>query len=802
MGNLPGEIRYAIRTLLRSPGFSLAAILTLALGIGATTAIFTVVNGVLVHPLPYPNPHRLVMVWGHHPTIGRETASLPDFLDWRRENRSFDRLAAWANAGYNMTGAGEPEVVRGAQVTADFFPVLGAAIPLGRGFEAAEELGGAPRVVVIGHDFWRRRFGGSPDVIGRTIVLSGVPHTIVGVAGRSLGLPEERDILTPMVTDTVMGRRNDFLHVIGRLRPGIELRRAQDEMATIARRLETQYPASNAGWGTELVGLQEEIVGPVRPALWTFMGAVLLVLLIACANVANLMLARSAAREREATIRTALGASRRRLVRQLLVECLVLSLAGGVLGIAVAAWGVDALRLLETGTIPRLNETRLDGSALGFALALSLLTGLLFGLAPALRLGRDDLREGLQRGGRAQTGSRGAGRTRSFLVQLEVAIAFVLLVGAALLLRSFDRLQRIDPGFRGAGVLTARVTLPRLRYGEPKQQVAFVAALRERLDALPGVTSAALASDGPMGDGLPYWGFAIAGQEPLAPEAVQDAAVFRTSPRYFTTLGIPLVRGRAYDDGDREGANAVAVISRSMAERYWPGRDPLGSRITLEDPADPAATWMTIVGVVGDVHEESPGRIPYPQLYLPIAQVSSRSLLIVARTAGNPTALVPALRGAVQAIDRDLPLSQIATMDDRIANTIDRPRVNALMLGGFALSALALAAIGIYGVIAYGVVQRTRELGIRLALGAGAGWVIRLVIRQGMAPVFVGIAFGLAGALAGGRVLRSLLFGVGATDPIAFGAVTVFLVLVAFAATWLPARRAARSDPMTALRAD
>jgi putative ABC transport system permease protein len=573
-------------------------------------------------------------------------------------------------------------------------------------------------------------------------------------------------------------------------------------MSTIARRLESEYPASNAGWGTELVGLQEQVVGPVRPALSVFMGAVLLVLLIACANVANLMLARAAAREREAIIRATLGASRRRLARQLLVECAVLALAGGFLGIGLAAWGVDGLRSLELGAIPRLDEIRLDLPTLGFALGLSLLTGFLFGLAPAMRLGRDGLREGLQHGGRGLAGSRGAHRTRAILVQVEVAIAFVLLVGAALLLRSFDRLQRIDPGFRGHGVLTARVTLPRSRYSEPDRQVAFASMLRERLKALPGVTTAAVASDGPMTNGIPFWGFAIAGQEPLPPEAVQDAAVFRTSPEYFNTLGIPVMRGRVYDAGDREGATPVAMISRSMAERYWPSRDPIGSRITLGDPADSTAVWITVIGVVGDVHEESLGRQPYPQLYLPFAQVSDRSLLIVARTAGDPTGLVPAVRGALRAIDRDLPLSQVATMDERVAETLGRPRVNALMLGGFALSALALAAIGIYGVIAYGVVQRTRELGIRMALGADAGKVLRLVLRQGMAPVLVGTTFGLVGALAGGRVLRSLLFGVTATDPVTFGAVTIFLVIVAFAATWLPARRAAGADPMVALRTD
>jgi predicted permease len=646
-----------------------------------------------------------------------------------------------------------------------------------------------------------RQFSGRPDVIGRSILLSGVPHTIVGVAGASLGLPEERDLLVPLLTDSATGRRNDFLRVIGRLRPGVGVDRAQQELSTIARRLEVAYPQTNAAWGVEIVGLQEQIVGPIRPALLLFMGAVALVLLIACANVANLMLARVASREREITIRAALGASRRRLVRAILTESGVIALAGGALGVVLAVWGVATIRILESDAIPRLGETRLDVVALAFALGVSLASGLLLGLIPAAKVLARDRRGALREGARGDATGRSSGRTRGALVLGEVSMAFVLLIGAALLLRSFDRLQRVDPGFQGQGVITARISLPRLTYGEDSRQAEFASRLLAESGVLPGVRSVAVASDAPMTDNASYWGLAIAGAAPPPADEVQDAAVFRVSPDYFQTLGIPLASGRSFDANDRAGSTPVVLISRTMAEKFWPGRDPIGARITFDNP-DSSAVWRTVVGIVGDVHEQSPGRPPYPQVYLPFAQATGRYLLIAVRTSGDPRGLVPALRRVVNRIDPGLPLSQVSTMEERVATVLARPRINAVLLGGFACTALLLAVIGIYGVIAYGVVQRTRELGIRMALGARGADVLRLVVRQGMNPVLAGIGMGLVGALAGGRLLRSLLFGVGPTDPIAFGAVTIVLFGVGLAATWLPARRATRADPLMALRAE
>ncbi len=795
------QLRHSLRSLRRAPAFTLAVLTTLALGIGANTAMFSAVDGVLLNPLPYPDPDRLVIVWGRHVAIGQETASLPDFLDWRSDARSFESLSAMTNTRFNLTGAGEPEVVRGALATAGLFRTFGVVPAIGRGFRDDEERSAAPRVALLGEGYWRRRFGGDRDVVGRQVQLSGIPYTVIGIVPATLQLTQPIDVWAPLATDTTRHRRADFLTVFGRLRPGVDLGRAQAEMTTIARRLERQYPQTNQGWGAEVVGLKEQVVGEIRPALLVFMGAVGLVLLVGCANVANLMLARVAGRGRELTIRAALGASRARLAGELLLESVVLGLLGGVLGLVLAVWGIEALRSLEPGTIPRIGEIGLDPRVLGFALVLSLLTAVLFGLAPMWRLSRGDLREGLTEGSRGVAGGGGIRRVRSALVLAEVALAFVLLAGAALLLRSFDRLQQVDPGFSTDGILTARIALPRAKYKEGAQRVAFAEQLLIGVGSRPGVRSAAIVSDAPLGDSPPYLSFGIQGVAARSDGAVQDAEVFAASPEYFEALRIPLIQGRFYGAGDRAGSQGVAVINQALARRFWPGRSALGARITLGDPADPES-WRTVVGIVGDVRQERLSEQAYPQIYLPFAQSPSRSMVLAVRAQGDAASLVPAIRASLTELDPDLPLADIATMEERKAVSLTRPRVNAGVVGGFALAALVLAAVGIYGVVAYGVVQRTRELGIRMALGAGGGPLLRMVIRQGMMPVLFGMALGLVGALAGGRVLRSLLFGVGPADPATFVAVTFFLVAVALAAIYLPARRAARSDPMVALRND
>ena len=796
------NLRQAFRSLRRAPAFTLAAVATLALGIGANTAIFSAVNGVLLHPLAYPDPDRLVVIWGRHTTIGQETASLPDFLDWRAQARSFERLGAIANTRFNVTGTAEPEVVNGGIATASLLRVFGVAPTVGRGFRDDEERGGAARVAMLGEGYWRRRFGAEPDIVGSRILLSGVPHTVVGVVPAQLRLERPVDVWTPLATDSTRPRRADFLTVFGRLRHGVPLDRAQQEMTTIMRRLEAQYPESNAGWGAEVVGLREQMIGEIRPALLVFMGAVGLVLLVACANVANLMLARAAGRTREVTIRSALGASRTRLAGELLLESMLLALLGGVLGLLLALWGIEGLRSLGPDTIPRVDEIGLDPRVLGFALALSLVTGLLFGLAPVWRMARRNLHEGLAGGSRSVAGGSGIQRARSALVLGEVALAFVLLAGASLLLRSFERLQQVDPGFAADQVLTARVTLPRISYPEEERWLAFGRGLLARTATEPGVRSAALVSDAPLGDSPPYGSFEIQGGETPPPGAVQDAAVFTASATYFETLRIPLVRGRLFEESDRAGGQDVALVSESAAQRYWRGRDAVGTRITFGDPSDPEVRWMTVVGVVGDVLHDRLNEQAYPQIYVPFEQSPERSMVLVARTSGDPLAMVPAVRRAIEGLDSDLPLADVSTLEERKVVSLARPRVNATVLGGFALAALVLAAVGIYGVVAYGVVQRTRELGIRMALGAGGSTLLRMVIRQGMMPVLGGMAVGLVGALAGGRLLRGLLFGVGTGDPATLTLVTGFLVAVALAAMYLPARRASRSDPMLALRVD
>ncbi len=803
MGELIRDLRLAFRQLRRNPGFAAAAILTLALGLGANTAIFSVVNGVLLRPLPFGDPDRLVMVWGHQTTIGRETASLPDFLDWRASASSFEHLAAFASTSYPVSGQGDAELVRGAMTTADFFRTLGVTPALGRDFLAGEDSKGAARVVIVGYGYWQRHYGGRADAVGSRINLGAEgPYTIVGVAPRDLRWEGTVDLWTPLATDSTRPRRDDFLTVVGRLRVGTTVARAQAELATIAKGLTERYPDSNTGWTVELVPLQQQMVGDVQPALLVFMGAVGLVLLIACANVANLMLARLTSRQREIAVRVALGASRARLLRQVLAESVMLAIFGGASGVVLAVWGVQVLRLYPSGTIPRMEEVGLDLRVVAFSLVLALLVGLGFGLVPGLRLMHPDLQRGLKDGGRSVAGGIGVRGLRRALVTAEVAVAFVLLIGAGLLLRSFVRLLDVDPGFRTENILTARVSLPRVKYAEDSRRVALYQDLSDRIRSMPGVQSVGLVSAAPLGDGVPYNSFEIEQAPVTDPGVVQDAETYTATPGYFGVLGIPLVRGRMLIDADREDGARVAVISQEMAHRYWKGVDPIGSRITLGDPADPRAEWLTVVGIVGDVRHQRLDEKPYPQLYIPMAQSPGRRMVIAVRLAGNPMSLAAVLRRALAELDPDVPLSDVRTMSERVAESTARPRSSATLLSLFAGTALLLALVGIHGVIAYGVAQRTREMGIRVALGAGRRQVVRLVMRDGLGPVFTGIGLGVAGAYAGSRLLRGMLFEVGAGDAETYLAVTCAIVAVAVAATYWPARRATSVDPMVALRSD
>jgi predicted permease len=788
------DLRTALRQLRRAPGFTLVVALVLAFGIGVNTAIFSVVNAVLLRDLPYRAPDRLVMAFTTYPDFGHSSASLPDFLDWRAGFRGSGDLAAFANASFNVTGEGVPERAKGAAVTSDYFRVLGTAPVHGRAFLVEEERGAMPGVAMLGHGFWQRRFGGNPQVVGSTITLNGVPRTIVGVAPASLTLPDGPDVLVPLRTDTVLGRRSEYLQVIGRLASGVTLERGRAVLATVNRRLQAQYPETNSERLTiDLVPMRDEVVGAARPALLVFMGAVGLVLLVACANIANLLLVRATVREREVAVRTALGASRRRVVRQFLIESLVLALGGGVAGLALAAVIVRLLRATALDAIPRLGEVGLDARALAFTLVLSAGTGLLFGLVPALRLARGELQGVLRGGGRGVAGT--SGRLRSGLVLAEVALSVVLLVGAGLLLRSFVALQRVEPGFDAERVLTFQLSLPRAAYPRVEEQVRpFWGGLLDRVQVLPGVRAAAVTSNVPL-TSPPYVTFDVAGREAQPGEDVQP---FTVSGGYFRAMGVPLVRGRTFTDTDAAGAPRVAVINAEAARRFWPGRDPIGARITTGDSTE----YMTVVGVVADVRQEGMSAKPYPQLYGVAAQNPDRAMYVVVRTSGDPTALAGAVRRAVAALDPQLPVYNVATMEERVARSVARPRVTATLVAIFGISALALAAFGIYGVVAFSVAQRTRELGVRLAVGARAGDVVQLVVRQGMRPAVAGVAAGLVVAAGGARLIGGLLYGVGAADPATFVGVAVFLTCVALAATWLPARRATRVSPLEALRSD
>ena len=809
MDTIRQDIAYAVRTLLRSPGFALVAIITLALGIGANSAIFSVVNSVLLRPLPYANPDRLVMIWGTYPDFGRTSTSLPDFRDFRVQSTVFQEMAAFNATNSNLSlGGGEPERVGRVVATANFFQTLGARPALGRFFLPEDERGtgessaAAQPVAVVSHGLWQGRLGGTPDVLGKQITLHGRQFTVVGVAPEGFRFGEAADVWTPLNLDATIGRRSEFLEVVGRIKPGVPLEQVRTEMQTINRRLAEQFPETNDMIGVEVTGLHEQVVGDFRPALLALMGAVGLVLLIACANVANLMLTRAAAREREMAIRAALGAGKGRIVRQLLTESLVVALIGAALGLLLAIAAIAALRSAGPELIPRFAEVQIDPRVLTFTAGLAVITGLLFGLVPALQVKQRALGGTLRGGGRGTVGAAGTRRLRSGLVLTEVALALMLLVGAGLLMRSFNQLQQVDVGFNPEGVLTARVALPVAQYPEASQRRAFYDRLLEGVSRAPGVQSAALVSNIPLSGSAGYWSFAIEGRPDPAPGKVVDTQPFTATPALFSTLRIPLIEGRVFGAQDHADAPRVAVINREMARRYWPDRSPVGSRITYGDPADTATQWMTVVGVVGDTRVTGLTDDPYPQTYIPAAQAEPSSMAVVLRATGDPERLAGTVGRVVRELDPALPVYDVKTMQQWLGEMIAQPRVGTTLLGVFAAVALLLAAVGIYGLISYTVAQRTTEIGVRMALGARPGDVLRLMVGQGMMPALAGIGVGIIGAWVAARLIRSMLFGVSASDPLTFGAVVFFLTGVALLAAYLPARRATRVDPMIALRAE
>ena len=799
------DLRFAFRSLKSNRAFAIAAIATMALGIGANSAIFSIVNNVLLRPLPYAQPDRLVMLWGKYPNYGRTSLSLPDFVDWRSQARSFDAVGAIHGTTFNYLGGEEPLQLRADRATANFFDVLGVRPILGRAFRPDEEIGGDDFVVVLGHGFWQRQFAGAPNVIGRSILLSGQPHTVIGVAPPGFRFMRDVDLWAPARTDTPnANRRSEYLTTFGRLKPGVTQQQAATEIATIARRLSEQYPATNQNFQSDVVMMHDEVVGNVRPTLVVFAGAVGLVLLIACANVANLLLARAAAREREIAVRSALGASRGRLVRQLLTESMLVGVIGGTLGLLLATWGVMSLRASETPLLPRLGEVRIDGLVIVFSVVLSLVTGLVFGLVPAMRLSTGRLHEAIKEGARGAAGGAVA-RFRHALVLAEVALAVVLLVGAGLLIRSFEKLNRVDTGFDPRNVLTYQVVFPSSRYPEVAALAGVYEQIITRTKQIPGVRGAAVSNTLPM-LGAGYITFAVE-NHPLPPRGPNtppiDVQPMTVSPEFLSVMGLRLVKGRFIETRDVDGAGDVAVVNTEMVRHFFPAdRDPVGMRVTFDNPSAPDAPWWTVVGVVDVVAQEGVSAKAYSQIYLPIAQAQRRGVFVSIKTAGDPLSVAASARDALRGVDRELPMNDVATMEQRVSKDIAATRVSVVVLSVFAALALVLAAIGIYGVLAYAVAQRTREIGIRMALGASAGSVRGLIVRQGMMPAVIGLVAGLLGAYFLTELMQKILFGVEHTDPATFGGVAAFLAAVALFASYLPARRATRVAPTEALRYD
>ena len=804
METLFQDLRYGIRTLLKQPGFSMVAIIILALGIGASTAIFTVVNAALIRSLPYRAPEQLYHLWETTPQkeYARREFSYPDYQDYQ-QNQVFDGVAAYTGGGGILTGYGEPERIFSPGASANFFTTLGVEPFLGRTFQPGEDKPGAPRVVVLSYGWWQRRFGGDQNILGQSLTISGLPYTVVGILppGFQFAL-RPADVWLPYQPGEAQLTRR-FMHgtnMIARLKSDVPLAQAQTAMSEIASRIEREHQASHAGTTVTLIPLQEQMVGQVKPILLLLLGAVGFVLLIACANVASLLLTRSLARQKEIAIRAALGAGRGRIVRQLLTESVLLSVAGGVAGLLIARWGIDGLVAMlpqtQLNALPFLNNLHVDGGILAFACGLSLVTGVVFGLAPALQTARLDLQEALKEGGRSASSS-GRQRLRSTLVVTEIALAVVLLVGAGLMMKSLLRLLQVNLGFNPENVLTMTVALPTSKYSEPQRRIQFHTALQERISALPGVSSVGAVNILPLIGGNTTR-FTIEG-DPAPPPGQEIEANIRVSDEhYFQTLGVPLLAGRFFDARDTADAPDVVIINKSLADRVFAGRDPIGRRLNYGGNFDAEV----IVGVVGDVKITGLDDAIKPVVYNPLRQAAPLASGFVVRTQVDPAAVINAIRNECRALETDAALFNVRTVEEIMADspaTFTR-RLPALLIGIFAGVALLLAAVGIYGVVAYSVRQQTHDIGVRMALGAQVSDITKMVLRQGLALALAGIGVGTLAAIFLTRLLGSLLFEVKPSDPLTFVVVASVLCAVSLLACWVPARRAAKVDPLDALR--
>ena len=812
MNGLIQDFRYALRQLRKSPGFAAVAVITLALGIGFNTAIFSVVNAVLLRPLAFADASRLVRIWHvppekSFPGMTTFPVSAANYLDWERQTQVFDHMAIYSYHGFTVTGGDKPEQLSAGAVSSGFFATLGVQPMVGRVLSPEEDQPGRSHVVVLSYRLWQEHFGGNPGIVGHDINLDGQPYLVAGVMPSNFQFPDFAKMWTPMAwTDqerAVRGEHHSI--VIARLKPGVDLNQAQSEMNTISDRLQQQYPEDDKGWGAVVVPMQQDLVSDVRPALLVLLGAVAFVLLIACVNVANLALAKTFSRQKEIAIRTALGATSVRILRQILTETVLLALAGGALGLAFAHFAVRFIVAFLADKLPHSIEVGLDSKVLLFTAVISVVTGIVAGVLPAWRLTRRDVNEALKQGLGRTDADAGGHRTRSVLVVSEVALSLILLIGAGLMIRSFQNLRNVNPGFDSRQVLTMSVMVSRAKFPSPDQAISFFDRVLQRVRSLPGVESAAVIDNIPLTGGS-HQPIAIEGR-PVVPMSEQPEVDVRlVSAGYMSAMHIPTLRGRGLSDTDVAGRPAVVLVSESMARQFWPGEDPVGKRLTLTFYPE---AIREVVGVVGDVKLDSLDEMrPSATLYFPLDQVSvpaaggwrSFPMTLLVRSRSGSGELASSVSNAVHEVDRDIPLVDISTMDELVENSLSQQRFNMLLLGAFAALALLLAAVGIYSVLSYSVKRSVREIGIRLALGAPVGEVLRMVVFEAMKPTLLGVAIGTAGALALGRVLSSLIFGVRPTDPLTFVAVAALLAAVALVASIVPAYRATKVDPMVALR--
>ena len=803
------DMRYGLRMLRKNPGFTAVAVLTLALGIGANTAIFSVVYALLLKPLPYANSQQLYNVFEIEPEEGVTGTgwSYANFAELRAQNSVFSELAGSQQHQLTLTGRGEPTIVTTSVVTPEIFSLFGQQAFAGRTFSTDDGKSGAAPVAILSENLWRDSFAADPQIIGRSIGLDKRSFTVVGIMPAAFRFPVLNDahqLWIPLAQDPLFGgwmerRTGHWLRVTGRLKPGISMMQAQAELDALGARLASEHPAENRGWMIRTMPLQEMLVGNVKSALLVLLGAVGLVLLITCANIANLLLTRATSRAREIAVRTALGAGRTRIVRQLLTETTVLGLLGGVAGIGLAYWGVQALSLLLPQGFPRVNEIRVDHLVLGFALALSIAASCVFGLAPAMFAANSNLEASLREGGvrSGETGNRR--RARSFLAAAEIALAMVLLVAAGLLLRSFAKLTAVNPGFDARHMAQADISLPQFQYSKPQQWAAFSNELLARIQAQPGMKDSAVVVPRPIVDGPVNLGFAIAGNPPVSAGLSRSADYVSVSPEYFRVMAIPLLSGRGFNSQDSMTTPRVTLISEAMAQLYFPNQDPIGKSIEFAFPPDPGAAHE-IIGIVGDVRDVSLGQAPGPMMYVPYAQSPLWGANLIVKSTLSPASVAAAIRQEVRKMDKDLPVTGVALMPEIIDASVAQSRFRTFLLSLFAAMALVLAATGIFGVISYSVSCRTNEIGIRVALGASRAAILRMILRETLALAFAGLAFGIPCALAASRLVGHMLFGVSANDPATLAAVVLALVAIATLAGYIPARRAMKVDPMAALR--